>query len=198
MKKINDKLYDKFSPQERVDLTIAAFLREDEAEIERLKQTCPRKTYKMIDLDYQDSIKQFLHHYLSFAMLFQSYYTQLMECEAYIVTGRALVFGYEAGFELASTEPNSLALEAQQKMYQEAFQKHEIRRQSLVADLKAVYQGYLFACEKLKLNLEAVSSYWMKNLSAFCPKLEAYLKEPNKPNQELLENIKVIYEQPFT
>lgn len=194
MKKISEKFYEHFSTQERVNLTIAAFLRDDQAEIERLKRSCPRKNYQMIDLNYQTPVRGFLHHYLSFSSLFQSYYTELRVCETTILIGQALVFGYEAGFELASPELSSFALEEKQAEYQKAFSRQEIKRKSLIANLKAIYEGYLFVCEKLKFNLADVSHYWIKNLSVFCPKLETYLHESTEANLALLEEIKRVYE----
>lgn len=50
---VNDKHYQQFTPQERVNLAIAAMARNDIKEVERLWDTCPFYQYRTRDLEYK-------------------------------------------------------------------------------------------------------------------------------------------------
>jgi hypothetical protein len=50
-------MYDRLTSEERFRLVVEAFAREDEREAERLANTCPRKAYKMNDLDFVDRLR---------------------------------------------------------------------------------------------------------------------------------------------
>lgn len=52
MRNINEKHYEQFTPQERINLTISALVRADINEADRLWNTCPVYTYKTRDLEY--------------------------------------------------------------------------------------------------------------------------------------------------
>jgi hypothetical protein len=52
-----DKLYDRFTPEERFRLTLEALARGDEQEAERLSESCPRRTYTMNDAAYGDRMR---------------------------------------------------------------------------------------------------------------------------------------------
>lgn len=195
MKNLSEKLYEEFSVKQRIDLTLAAFIRDDESEANRLKRTCTKKRYLCTDASYQEPIQKFLHHTLLFTILFQSYYGELKECEAYIFIGSALVFGYEQGFDLAISgdalsHPAWETLEKKQTTLMNSFQKQKERRKNLIAKLKALNQAYLFFSEGLKLNVDDASAYWKKTLLEFCPRLEEYLNSNIDPDSHLLEEIK--------
>jgi len=49
-------LYDQFTAKERVTLTLRAMLRDDEAEEQRLRDSCPVYHYSMTDLRYMDRL----------------------------------------------------------------------------------------------------------------------------------------------
>lgn len=50
------KLYDRLTPQERFELVIRAKTREDEEDVERLAESCPRKAYNLKDLAFGDRV----------------------------------------------------------------------------------------------------------------------------------------------
>lgn len=50
------RLYDNFRPKERLVLVLEAMARGDEAEAERLRQACPRKTYTGPDAAFDDRL----------------------------------------------------------------------------------------------------------------------------------------------
>src|SRR6478752_174047 len=47
-------LYELFKPQERLTLTLEAMARGDDAEVDRLYRSCPRKTYTCPDAEFED------------------------------------------------------------------------------------------------------------------------------------------------
>jgi len=54
--KINPALYETLSPRQRIIATIEAEARGDQAEVQRLVKTCPRKTYSQADAAYTDTM----------------------------------------------------------------------------------------------------------------------------------------------
>jgi hypothetical protein len=52
------KLYDRLTPDERFRLAIEALAREDEPEVDHLRDTCPRAAYRMTELAYRDRISR--------------------------------------------------------------------------------------------------------------------------------------------
>lgn len=56
MLNLKDNHYKQLSSIERFKLAVAAFSRGDDAEITRLKRTCPTKNYTMIDCEYTNRI----------------------------------------------------------------------------------------------------------------------------------------------
>lgn len=56
MRQISDNQYEQFTPEERAQLTFSALARNDEAEANRLWNTCPRYRYKMADIEYTQRV----------------------------------------------------------------------------------------------------------------------------------------------
>jgi len=54
--KINDTVYSTLSPRQRVAATIAAVARNDDAEVTRLRETCPKQRYLATDDAYADTM----------------------------------------------------------------------------------------------------------------------------------------------
>lgn len=74
MKKDISKLYDVFTPDERVKLALAAKIRGDNNELKRLWDTCPRKTYRMPDAAFDEKMEGIL-------LLAKSVLTQMLLIE---------------------------------------------------------------------------------------------------------------------
>ncbi len=51
---ISDTVYETLSPRQRIIATIDAIARDDAAEIDRLKATCPIKSYSQCDIAFSD------------------------------------------------------------------------------------------------------------------------------------------------
>ena len=58
--KLNDALYEKFTPRERLALFYEAMARKDYGEADRLADTCERKSYRMQDAAYLQNL-QYIH-----------------------------------------------------------------------------------------------------------------------------------------
>ena len=52
------KLYDRLTPEERFNLLIEAVARGDEVECRNLVESCPRLTYEMNDMAYEDLVRR--------------------------------------------------------------------------------------------------------------------------------------------
>lgn len=60
MKKLPDRNYAALTGTERAAVAFAAMARDDDAELRRLKDTCPLKGYRITDPDYSDRIDALL------------------------------------------------------------------------------------------------------------------------------------------
>jgi hypothetical protein len=55
---IPDKIYANLSPAERIRAAVSALARNDDAELQTLKVTCPKKTYLMTDPAYSEGMER--------------------------------------------------------------------------------------------------------------------------------------------
>jgi hypothetical protein len=53
---VDSKLYPSFKPPERLTLMLRAMERGDDAEVDRLRDSCPRKTYTQPDIAFDDRV----------------------------------------------------------------------------------------------------------------------------------------------
>ena len=53
---IPDKIYANLTPAERIRATVLAEARNDEEELQILKETCPKRTFLMTDPDYSEGM----------------------------------------------------------------------------------------------------------------------------------------------
>src|SRR5689334_386760 len=54
---MDSKLYATFAPPERLTLLLEAMARRDDAEVERLRETCPRRTYTQVDAAFEERLR---------------------------------------------------------------------------------------------------------------------------------------------
>lgn len=54
---IRGAIYESLTPRQRITATMDAIEREDTTEVNRLKKTCPFKTYRQRDADYSETIE---------------------------------------------------------------------------------------------------------------------------------------------
>jgi hypothetical protein len=57
MKQVKGMVYDALTPRERVIATLEAEVRNDQAEVRRLVQTCPKRTYRANDARYANTMQ---------------------------------------------------------------------------------------------------------------------------------------------
>jgi hypothetical protein len=77
------KLYDRFDPDERFRLVLEAAARGDEEDIERLRETCPRETYKANDIAFSDQISGSLKMTMMLCQLLAPSLTKLRTLAAF-------------------------------------------------------------------------------------------------------------------
>jgi hypothetical protein len=78
-----DRLYDRFTPEERFRLTLEALAREDEQEAERLWESCPRRTYTMNDAAYGDRMRTGLQITMAICLDLAPHLAKLRMIEAF-------------------------------------------------------------------------------------------------------------------
>ena len=74
-------LYKRFIPEERINLTLAALVRGDEKEVQRLKKSCPKKQYSLNDAAYSDNMVKLMQIAVGFTRLFQFHHSKILANE---------------------------------------------------------------------------------------------------------------------
>ena len=113
MRGLNSNHYGKLTPEERFRLSLLAFERDDMAEAERLKQTCPWKQYSMPDADVTDRIRASALVTLVFCLDLAPRISKLQMAQAFAeavpwfigkaadIAAQDYLSGYEAGAKAA-------------------------------------------------------------------------------------------------
>jgi hypothetical protein len=78
MTKLDEKHYHRLTLKERIELTIAALSRNDNEEIARLRRTCERRQYIMLDYEYTSKLENLAWVSSKFEALHNSYYHNLI------------------------------------------------------------------------------------------------------------------------
>jgi hypothetical protein len=60
LKALNASLYERLTPQQRIIAAIEAEARDDRAELQRLVQTCPKKSYLMSDCAFSEGVQKLM------------------------------------------------------------------------------------------------------------------------------------------
>ena len=173
MLNLNDKHYSKLTAKERVNLAIAAFSRGDENEISRLKRTCPRKHYTMIDAEYIGSIEGLVWVVTQFSEMCDFSYNKIILCEAYIT-----MFTFLNEYPLHANDATQNNLEK----FCNAKMEH-------VSNLKSTYQALSEFCFENKLNYDHVTE-WLKISPELAPQYDDYLIIGINPNREFTDYVK--------
>lgn len=84
MTKLNEINYYQLTSKERFDLTIAALARNDNAEVDRLKRTCQRKQYSMLDHEYTSKLERITFAVSKFEALHNNYYHNMILFSGYM------------------------------------------------------------------------------------------------------------------
>lgn len=86
MTKLDEGNYHSLSPEERVNLTIAALSRGDNEEVLRLRRTCARKQYLMLDHEYTCRLERLALIASNFESLHNTYYLNMILFSGYMAT----------------------------------------------------------------------------------------------------------------
>ncbi len=133
MTKLNEINYHQLTSTERFDLTIAALARNDLHEVDRLKRTCKRMQYTMLDHEYTSKLEHIAFIAAKFEALHNSYYHKMI-----------LFSGFMAAHEIDETSMKYLAAYNDQ-----------------ASCILSLYKAFDAFCTEAGLNQTNVSS-WLK------------------------------------
>jgi hypothetical protein len=168
MKSLPENLYGNLTTEERIALTLAAIANNNDEGLGRLQRTCPRLTYEMYDLNYAGKMSKLHSITQSYIILCQSFYTEIIEMEAYIFLLPCLA------------EPNKPT-----SNLQELTQAFEQKKDKAISRFKAIHQALLNFCEKRKLESQAIIE--CSQINVYCAKRTDYLQSKVSINQETLD-----------
>ena len=173
MHNLNETNYKQLSPTERFNLALAAFSRNDDDEITRLKRTCPQKNYKMMDLDYLGKIEGVVWVITQFSEICERSHHHIALCEAYI-----------AMFTFLDAQPQYANKETKQNL--EIFHNEKINH---ISNLKSAYQALMEFCSENALNYDHVIE-WLKISPELFSRHDDYLALKIDINKAFTEHVK--------
>lgn len=156
MTKLDEKNYHSLSPEERVNLTIAALSRGDNEEVLRLRRTCARKQYLMLDHEYTSKLENLTFIASKFETLHNSYYHNMILFSSYMTTHQIddAYIKYQTAYNDQATCIISLY-----KAFDEFCAEAGLNKENVTTWLKInPKQIYDFIGEKLLSTLEADSA----------------------------------------
>lgn len=166
MRDISEKRYEQFDPEERFSLTISALARNDIKEADRLWDTCPRHSYKVIDFEYANRV---MATNLISMLFFQ-------KC----------VYQYNM-IKLAETA--LLLIDKKESAWEEQENALNKRDQHIV-QIKALYQGMRLFCDQIEIN----GDDFLKTIpDHVCFDIDKYLSSEIDPNKDEIEHAKNIF-----
>ncbi len=124
---------------ERFHLALAAMARDDETEIRRLQETCPRHTYMMTDLDFADRWYGSYRVAMAFCVAWLWNQAQFVQAQWYMAAREAAV---EEGLTTATAT----------EVIERCFQRGR--------ELKSVYVAFLRFCAAARLDWRELLQWW--------------------------------------
>ena len=134
---INEKNYEYFTPTERLNLSIAAIGRKDQEEVDRLQRSCLVRNWTARDLEYQS-------YFISYSIICIQFYTICADLFTRI-TAYSYTFLLEA--QKSKNKEDKIAIAPNVKM-----REISDKQDALIAQLKAVYEGFYQFCDAVGLN----------------------------------------------
>ncbi len=163
---MKDKLsthYDLFDAKERINLTIAALARDDEDELMRLRVSCSRKHYTMLDADYCFGMDRVRYACMAYADLCKSAETNAMVCNLLITLSDELRSLYDVIFDLVTEDlgekykPSESVLSKKQEAlaeYQFIIDDVSGCFRKRVSELKTLHETFKDFCQKAGIDHE--------------------------------------------
>lgn len=180
MKKLSTRLYERLTSEERFRLALEAMARDDQEEMRRLAESCPKKTYGIRDPAFTDLIDASRHLAFGFFLLWLDAYSRYLvleaAAEAYFDALSFFAWGYVLGannawrragrkgvlFDVEGREPTDGELrEIGFVVAIDNFPKEaeKILRQK-AASLRALWKGFAAFCREKSLDPEVMLSWW--------------------------------------
>jgi|GEM_PF-2832992 len=181
MRQIPDQHYARFTPNERLNLTLAALARGDITEADRLWQTCPRHQYHAHDFAYTLRFNAVL---LLNSLFFEKcvfHYNQIQKIAEFIL---------EAEYDLAFAEEKN-----SKEMANEAQKLIEHTQKTLnthISRLKGLFAGFKLFCAEAHLDCEHIIN--MTTIKNCCPDLDLLLEAEAETDIQYAEQIKVFFQ----
>ena len=172
MKKLHETAYKYFTPNERLNLVIAAMSRQDTEEVNCLQLNCPIIKYNASDLKYND-------YFISYTIICVQFYTLCAE-----LFTRITAYSYILLLETQKCENKNIS---KPNIKMQTISDHQ---DLLIAKLKAVYEGFYQFCNEADLN--SVDILRTINFGALNP--ACYLTmEHIMANEEYVKEIKLTF-----
>lgn len=204
MKGLSTKFYEKLAPWERFKLVLEAEARDDEEEVRRLTETCPKKTYSMRDAEFTDLVEASRTLTWGFLILWlhakASYLTVEAAARAYMDSLASFAEGYVRGanstwkragkdgvpFDVEGREPTpeelrEIGMAAAVDGFPE--QVAEVLR-SKADELRALWQGFAAFCEDEGLDPEKLLLAWWPPLLEEIREKQELLSVPTESAEE--------------
>lgn len=205
MKRLSTRLYERLTPWERFLLTLESMARDDEQEMRRLAESCPKKIYTIRDPEFTDLIDASRYLAFGFSLLWIDAYRRYLALEAaakaYLDTLSFFVWGYVLGannawkragkegvlFDVEGREPTNaelreIGLAAAIDGFQEEAAK--VLREK-ANELKILWQGFAAFCREKNLDPETMLAWWPPVLEQV--RRERKLLEAPAPAEEVEE-----------
>lgn len=177
MKNVSENLYHYLDVGERVKLTIAALSRNDDEEIARLRRTCPRSQYTMLDYEYTSQLETLPWIAAQFFEIYNFNRSQILICTACMLA-----------YSFLGSDP----LHAD-KNIQEHHENLYIVKQGHVSHLKALFNGFHEFCNEGGLDEEHILVWLKINRNAMRDFIDEELLIAVDPDDDFTEYVKEVF-----
>ena len=168
MKTISNKSYENLTAEQRVRAAVAAVARGDESEVKRLRETCPKRTYRMNDAAFSDRLERLWS--LSLAM----------ECDLRGLTIRVLQ-GSSKALEIGDDNAEEL-----DKVISET--------DEIIIEIASIDEAWRQTLEGLGIDLEDMNKAGMAHASV-TESLLTHARQHYPPNSETVEEFRCAMEK---
>lgn len=180
MKQITDPSYAKFSPQERLSLTMAALARSDQAEANRLWETCPWRPCYTMDMEYTQRMHALFVIESLFFQKIVLHYNMAQKAEKFIMTR-------ECDLEAEQNHDMGEWVEKTQQL----ITAMSNARDGHLSNLKEVIEGFRLFCTEAGINYDDVAK--ALPLNDCCPDIDWLLTFDVPVNDEHIQAVKSLF-----
>jgi hypothetical protein len=184
MRQIHDNQYTQFTPKERLNLTFSALSRGDEAEADRLWQTCPRHRYVAHDFEYTLGVS-------ALTMLGALFFEKCVMHYNLVKRAELMIISSEQDLECEEKE-GFKDLANQSRKFIAILNKTQ---QAHISKLKGLFEGFRQFCFEEGLDSENI----LKTIpiASCCYDLDRLLTNDIQINSQYLDQIKNFFLEYF-